>query len=122
MGLNGRARPSCPDVAYSAQMRTIWRGTRMMAETVVGYVLLAAGIVMLLTPGPGIVTIVAGLAVLSRHFRWAERLKRAALARIRDSRTALQARRAARRAAGDAVDHPAVGTPASTGEGRREAA
>jgi UPF0716 family protein affecting phage T7 exclusion len=103
-------------------MRTIWRGTRMVAETAIGYLLLAAGIVMLVTPGPGIVTIVAGLAVLSRHYRWAERLKRTALARIRDSRTALQARRTARRATGEAVDHPVTGSPASAGEGRRDVA
>jgi UPF0716 family protein affecting phage T7 exclusion len=103
-------------------MKTIWRGTRLVAETVIGYLLLAAGIVMLVTPGPGIVTIVAGLAVLSRHYRWAGRLKRTALARIRDSRTALQARRAARRATGEAVGDPAAGSPPSAGEGRREAA
>jgi uncharacterized protein (TIGR02611 family) len=102
-------------------MRTIWRGTRLVAETVIGYVLLAAGIVMLVTPGPGIVTIVAGLAVLSRHYRWAERLKRSALGRIRDSRTALQARRTARRAAGEPLGHPAPQTE-RTGEGRRDAA
>jgi uncharacterized protein (TIGR02611 family) len=95
----------------------------MVAETVIGYVLLAAGIVMLVTPGPGIVTIVAGLAVLSRHYRWAERLKRAALARIRDSRTALQARRTARRAAGEAADLSAVDARSTASRaGRRDAA
>jgi UPF0716 family protein affecting phage T7 exclusion len=70
----------------------------MVAETVIGYLLLVAGVIMLATPGPGIVTIVAGLAVLARHFHWADRVKTAALVRIRDGRTALQARRAAHRA------------------------
>jgi UPF0716 family protein affecting phage T7 exclusion len=82
------------------RVKTIWRGTRIVAETAIGYLLLVAGLVMLVTPGPGIVTVIAGLAVLSRHFHWAERLKRASLARVRDSRTALQARRADRRASG----------------------
>jgi hypothetical protein len=31
------------------------------------------GIVMLLTPGPGLLTIVAGLAVLSTEYAWARR-------------------------------------------------
>jgi uncharacterized protein (TIGR02611 family) len=78
----------------------------MVAETVVGYLLLVAGVIMLATPGPGIVTIVAGLAVLARHFHWADRVKAAALARIRDHRTALRARRAARRAGPPAPQGP----------------
>jgi hypothetical protein len=70
----------------------------VVAETVLGWALVIAGAVMLVTPGPGIVVVVAGLAVLARHYHFADRLKRAALARIQDSRTALLARRAARRA------------------------
>jgi hypothetical protein len=38
------------------------------------------GIVMLLTPGPGLLTIVAGLAVLSTEYAWARR----ALSRARE--------------------------------------
>jgi drug/metabolite transporter (DMT)-like permease len=93
-------------------MRIIWRGTRVVAETVVGYLLLLAGVVMLVTPGPGVVAIIAGLAVLSRHYHWAEHLKRASLARIHDSRTAMRARLAARRAGGDAAA-PLADEPAS---------
>jgi uncharacterized protein (TIGR02611 family) len=39
-----------------------------------GFILLAAGIVMLVLPGPGWITIAAGLAVLAAHFQWARRL------------------------------------------------
>jgi uncharacterized protein (TIGR02611 family) len=39
-----------------------------------GFVLLAGGIVMLVLPGPGWITIAAGLAVLAAHFHWARRL------------------------------------------------
>jgi UPF0716 family protein affecting phage T7 exclusion len=102
-------------------MRMLWRGTRFVAETTLGYLLLAAGLVMLVTPGPGIVTLVAGLAVLSRHFHWAERLKRATMSRIRDSRTAMRARRTARRASGQRPGTPTdEGTPAGR-EDRRAA-
>jgi uncharacterized protein (TIGR02611 family) len=40
---------------------------------VAGFVVLAAGVVMLVTPGPGIAVIVIGLAMLALEFAWAER-------------------------------------------------
>lgn len=52
-------------------LRFLRRGARRVALTLLGIVLLVAGAVMLVTPGPGIVTIVAGLAVLAREYRWA---------------------------------------------------
>ena len=51
---------------------------------VVGVALLAVGLVMLVVPGPGILLIVAGLAVLATEFAWAEAmLDRAQAARRR---------------------------------------
>jgi uncharacterized protein (TIGR02611 family) len=38
-----------------------------------GFVVLIAGIVMLVTPGPGIPVLILGLAMLSLEFAWAER-------------------------------------------------
>lgn len=61
-------------------MRALRRVTSIVAVSVVGSLLIAAGAVMLVTPGPGLLAIVAGLAVWSREFRWAHRL----LARARD--------------------------------------
>ena len=43
------------------------------AFAVAGFVVLAAGIVMLVTPGPGIPVIVLGLGMLALEFAWAER-------------------------------------------------
>jgi uncharacterized protein (TIGR02611 family) len=43
-------------------------------KTVAGFLLLAAGVVMLVLPGPGWVTIFAGLALLASEFEWAQRL------------------------------------------------
>lgn len=40
---------------------------------IVGFVVLAAGIVMLVTPGPGIPAIILGLGMLALEFAWAER-------------------------------------------------
>ena len=55
-------------------MRVIARNSKRMAIFVVGVVLLAAGLVMLVVPGPGLLVIIAGLAVLATEFAWAERL------------------------------------------------
>ena len=38
-----------------------------------GFVVLAAGVVMLVTPGPGIPAIILGLGMLALEFAWAER-------------------------------------------------
>lgn len=45
-----------------------------IARIVGGFTLIVAGIFMLVLPGPGIITIVAGLALLSRDVHWASRL------------------------------------------------
>jgi uncharacterized protein (TIGR02611 family) len=39
-----------------------------------GFALLGAGIAMLALPGPGWLTIIAGLAMLAGEFQWARRL------------------------------------------------
>lgn len=39
-----------------------------------GFGLIIAGVVMLVIPGPGILTIIGGLALLSRDVAWAGRL------------------------------------------------
>jgi len=45
-----------------------------IARIAAGFILIIAGVFMLVLPGPGIVTIVAGLALLSRDIAWAGRL------------------------------------------------
>ena len=40
---------------------------------VAGFVVLAAGLVMLVTPGPGVAAIILGLGMLALEFAWAER-------------------------------------------------
>jgi hypothetical protein len=45
-----------------------------VGRIIAGFALLIGGIFLLVLPGPGILTIVAGLALLSRDLLWAERL------------------------------------------------
>ncbi len=56
------------------------RHTRRAVKIVIGFAVLLAGIIMLVTPGPGWATIAVGLAILATEFHWAarilERLKR----------------------------------------------
>jgi uncharacterized protein (TIGR02611 family) len=54
---------------------------RRAAIVVGGFALLAAGLVLLVLPGPGIPLVVAGLALLSHRFVWARRLRTAVLRR-----------------------------------------
>jgi uncharacterized protein (TIGR02611 family) len=53
----------------------VWvgRNARRMAVALVGSALLVLGLVLLALPGPGLLVIIAGLAVLGTEFAWAKR-------------------------------------------------
>ncbi|MEY4165496.1 MAG: hypothetical protein RL419_1338 [Actinomycetota bacterium] len=55
------------------QLRWIARNTRRLVVTLVGFSILGAGLAMLVLPGPGIIVVLFGFAVLAREFTWAER-------------------------------------------------
>jgi uncharacterized protein (TIGR02611 family) len=55
------------------------RGAKRIAVLVVGLLLIVAGILLLVLPGPGLLVTMAGLAVLATEYEWARRL----LARVR---------------------------------------
>jgi uncharacterized protein (TIGR02611 family) len=44
-----------------------------IAFAIAGFVVLLAGVIMLVTPGPGIPVIILGLGMLALEFAWAER-------------------------------------------------
>ena len=77
-------------------MRFMARQSVRLSVAAVGFTVLAAGIVMLVTPGPGLVVIIAGLAILAHQFAWAERALHQARARAVQAREAAM-RRSARR-------------------------
>jgi hypothetical protein len=64
-------------------IRFIGRSSKRIAVTVVGAALVALGLAMLVLPGPGIVVVALGFAVLGTEYAWAaaalERTKRAAI-------------------------------------------
>ena len=62
-------------------VRFIGRSSKRIAVSIAGGALVAAGLVMLVLPGPGIVVIVIGFAVLGTEYAWAA----TALARTKDA-------------------------------------
>ncbi|MBT8089336.1 MAG: PGPGW domain-containing protein, partial [Gammaproteobacteria bacterium] len=57
-----------------------YREARRVAILTVGMTIVLLGLIMLVTPGPGLVVIILGLAVLGAEFAWA----RAWLKRMRE--------------------------------------
>src|SRR3954447_9712198 len=49
------------------------RYARRAGVTIVGLAIVAIGVVLLVLPGPGLVVVVAGLAVLATEYEWASR-------------------------------------------------
>jgi uncharacterized protein (TIGR02611 family) len=74
----------------------ILRSAKTIAVLVVGLALVGAGVVMLVLPGPGILVIIAGLAVLATEFVWAEMVldtAKAQAAKAKDKATSRWRRR-----------------------------
>ena len=61
----------------------IGRNGKRAGITVAGFLLILAGVAMLVLPGPGLLTIIAGLAVLATEYAWAERALASAKRRAR---------------------------------------
>jgi uncharacterized protein (TIGR02611 family) len=55
-------------------LRFIWRSSKRAVVFVIGVALLTIGLIMFVTPGPGWLALLLGLAILATEFSWAERL------------------------------------------------
>ena len=51
-----------------------YKQAKRLVMIVIGFTILLLGIAMLVLPGPGVVTIIGGLAILATEFVWAKRL------------------------------------------------
>ena len=58
----------------------LWRTARKVVVAVIGTTVLAFGVALIVLPGPAVVVIPLGLAILGTEFLWARRL----LQRLRD--------------------------------------
>jgi uncharacterized protein (TIGR02611 family) len=52
-------------------VRWIGRNSLRILLTLVGFLLVAVGLVLLVLPGPGILVVLAGFAVLATQYTWA---------------------------------------------------
>lgn len=77
----------------SEVVRFLGRSSKRVAVTVVGFALVALGLAMVVLPGPGILVVAIGFAVLGTEYAWA------AAAFERTKRTAAQAGGMAQRTA-----------------------
>ena len=85
--------PPAPRRALGARLRR--HGVRV-AITVAGSAVVLAGVVMLVLPGPGLVTIALGFGLLGREYTWAARIDGAVRRRVAEAgRKVLGGRRAA---------------------------
>jgi tellurite resistance protein TerC len=63
-----------PDNAVNKIMNNTLRKAKRLITAVVGFTVLFAGIAMIILPGPAVVVIPAGLAILASEFVWARQL------------------------------------------------
>lgn len=61
-------------VPFKILARFIGRNSKRVGVTIAGFAVVLAGLAMLVLPGPGIVVIIAGLAILATEYVWAQRL------------------------------------------------
>jgi uncharacterized protein (TIGR02611 family) len=76
--------------------RFIARNGRRIAVTVIGVLVVLAGLVLLVLPGPGWVLIFVGLSILGSEYVWAQRLLRLAKKQANNAKDTLLRRKQAK--------------------------
>ncbi len=54
--------------------RSFWKRLRRITITLIGTITLVIGVTLLVLPGPGIIVILIGFAILSVEYPWARRV------------------------------------------------
>ncbi len=88
-GLSRRWHDHPTIVPFKIVARFIARNSKRVAVTVAGFVVVLAGAAMLVLPGPGILVIIAGLAILATEYVWAQRLLRIAKEKANQAKDAI---------------------------------
>ena len=73
LGLWGRIRSAFRRLHVHLHRNPITALVTKVVITVLGVLVIGAGLVMMVTPGPGIVGIIVGLGILATEWHWAER-------------------------------------------------
>ena len=61
-------------MARKLGMMDLYKKARRLVIAAIGFTVLLIGVAMIVTPGPSILVIVLGLAILATEFIWARRL------------------------------------------------
>ena len=83
-------------VPFKVVARFIARNGRRIAVTIIGALVLLAGLVLLVLPGPGWVLIFVGLSILGSEYVWAQRLLRMAKKQANSAKDTLLRRKQAK--------------------------
>lgn len=59
---------------FDVTIRFMLRNGKRIGVTIVGLVLVLGGLVLMVLPGPGVLLLIAGLAVLATEYVWAQRM------------------------------------------------
>jgi uncharacterized protein (TIGR02611 family) len=65
-------------------IKELYKKVRRLIVAVIGFTVLLIGIVMIATPGPSILVIPLGLAILATEFVWAQRLLNRIRGKLKD--------------------------------------
>jgi tellurite resistance protein TerC len=65
-------------------MKDLYKQVRRVAIGVIGFTVLLIGVVMIVLPGPAIIVIPLGLAILATEFIWARRLLNRVRGQLKD--------------------------------------
>lgn len=71
--------------SFKSVLRWVGREGKRIGVTIVGFALIVAGIFLLVLPGPGLLVVLAGLAVLGTQYAWAQRALEEAKRRARSA-------------------------------------
>ena len=76
-------------VPFKVVGRFIARNSKRVGVTIAGFLLILVGAALLVLPGPGLLVIIAGLAVLATEYVWAQRLLRIAKQKATQAKDAI---------------------------------
>ena len=71
-------------MARRLDMMDLYKKVRRLVIAVLGFTVLLIGVVMIVTPGPSLLVIILGLAILATEFIWARRLLNQIKGQLRD--------------------------------------
>jgi uncharacterized protein (TIGR02611 family) len=80
------------EINVSKETKSMASHTRRLIVTILGVTVLTIGIVLLVLPGPGILVVLAGLAILGSEYDWAMDIKSWAQQRYRSARQKIKSR------------------------------